>query len=234
VSRLGYLAFDRVGTWGHALLAVDDNGLMWSITANGTAKVIENFGVGTKPEGIDVAPLAFGGLGGYLLVCLERGGSPSVVAIPPNDTSKVLTIAPFPAEEPERVLTIQPNSDLSAAKLDGTVLRVPAANLTRYAGSLLVITEGDIFPTATMTVLNAAGGNVTATRLMEQDHAHFEGADFVPSGASQPFTSSSTGAAASGSVGGSDLSLTGPILIAVVAAVVIGAVALSIRRRRRA
>src|SRR4029077_2831840 len=50
-SRIGYLAFDEVGSWGHALLAVDDNGLVWSISANGTANVIADFGVGLKPEG---------------------------------------------------------------------------------------------------------------------------------------------------------------------------------------
>src|SRR5205814_1857487 len=132
---IGYLAFDRVGTWGHALLAVDDNGLLWSIAADGTAKVIADFGAGLKPEGLVVAPLTFGNFGGDLFVSLERK-APKVVAIPPDDPSRIITIAEFPGEEPERILSIPPDSDLFVAKfVEGTVLKITAVNFSGYAGS---------------------------------------------------------------------------------------------------
>jgi hypothetical protein len=235
-SRIGYLAFDRVGTWGHDLLAVDDNGLLWSVAANGTAKVIENFGAGQKPEGIAVAPLTFGGLGGYLVICLEHGTT-RVVAIPPNDTGKIITLAQFPGEEPERVLSIPPNSDLFAAKwTDGTIVRVPAANLSKQAGSLLVITEGDVSATGSITVLNAVGQNVTQARIFEEtDHPHFEGADFVQSGGSPPSTNATTNSGPDYSfLGWSRAARIAPILVAALAvAAIIAIFTFSVRRSRR-
>jgi len=232
VSRIGYLAFDQVGSWGHALLAVDDNGLLWSISANGTAKVIEDFGVGLKPEGIAVAPLTFGSFGGDLIVSLERK-APQVVAISPSDTSKVVTIAQFPNEEPERVLFIPSDSDLFIAKfVEGTVLKITAVNFSGYAGSLLVITEADIFPTATITVLRAAGPNVTETRIYQETHPHFEAAAFVPSGASRSLTgNASSSASTSAPLGGVLTSEAAPILVAVVAAI---AVVVFVLRKKRA
>ncbi len=231
VSRIGYLAFDEVGSWGHALLAVDDNGLLWSISANGTAKVIEDFGVGLKPEGIAVAPLTFGGFGGYLIVSLERK-APQIVAISPTDTSKLVTIAQFPEEEPERVLIIPPNSDLFVAKfVEGSVLKITAVNFSGYAGSLLVITEADIFPTATITILRAVGPNVTETRLYEETHPHFEAAAFVPSGASQPSTGNSSPSAPTNALlGGVPIGEAAPVLVAVLVAILVVAFALSKKR----
>ncbi len=235
-SRIGYLAFDRVGTWGRALFAVDDNGLLWSVAANGTAKVIENFGAHQKPEGITVAPTTFGGYGGYLFVSLEYGKS--LVAIAPNDTSKVITVTQFPSEAPERVLTIPSNSDLFVAKwIEGTVISIPAANMTKYAGALLIITEGDAEANGSIMVATAAGRNLTETVILhESDHPHFEGADFVPSQNAQ----SSTNAAATGSgnenaiLGSVPLSTTTAlVLVATVALLAVGAVAFLVLRRRQ-
>jgi hypothetical protein len=161
-----------------------------------------------------------------MFVALERV-APKIVAISPNDTSKIVTIANFPKEEPERVLSIPSSSDLFVAKwVEGTLLHVPAANLSRHAGSLLVITEADIFPTGTITVLTAVGGNVTQTRLYAETHPHFEAASFVPSGA--PESSTASGYAP---FGGVPLSQSAPILVAAVAAIAV--FALAIRRNRR-
>src|SRR5437879_2487405 len=44
-SRIAYVAFDTVGTWGYALFALDDNGLLWSIKSDGTAKVLGNLSI---------------------------------------------------------------------------------------------------------------------------------------------------------------------------------------------
>ncbi len=191
--RTSYVAFDTVGTWGYVLFALDDNGLLWSIKSDGTAKVLANFSGfanaqsskvgGLKAEGIAVAPQSFGAYGGYLLITLEGAGT--VLAIPPNDTSKVTTIAQLAGEEPERVLQIPPSNDLYVAEFDtGARVRVPAANFSNYVGSMLVITEGENEPFGSLTVLQATGSGVTATRIgTVTGSPHFEGASFVPASA---------------------------------------------------
>jgi hypothetical protein len=195
-SRISYVTFDTVGSWGYSMLALDDNGLLWSIASNGTARVLDNFsnfGTGPllKPEGIAVASQSFGSLAGYLFITLE--GAERIVAIPPGNSSKVMTLYHFTKEEPERIIQIQPQSDLYAAEFDsGTMLRVPAANFTNYIGSLLVITEGENEPNGTLNVLRQSGNNVTVTRIGSVTGApHFEGVSWVPTSA-QPTTSEST------------------------------------------
>ena len=84
-SRISYLAFDTVGTWGYALFALDDDGLLWSITADGTAKILENFsnfgqGQALKPEGVAVAPRSFGSFGGQLIIILQAAGRVLAIA----------------------------------------------------------------------------------------------------------------------------------------------------------
>jgi len=151
--------------------------------------------------------------------------TPKIVAISPNDTAKVVTVANFSMQEPERILSVPSNSDLYVAKwADGTVLRVPAANLSRYARSLLVITEADIFPTGTITVLTAVGGNLNVTRIYEETHPHFEAASFVPTNSS------------SGSASGLGPPVWGPsseqALVVVAVVVAVAVVAFAIRRNR--
>jgi hypothetical protein len=184
-SRISYVAFDTVGTWGYALFALDDNGLLWSIAADGTAKVLENFsnfgqGEALKPEGIAVAPESFGAFGGQLIITLQA--ATRVLAIPPNGTSKVVTIARLPGEEPERVLVIPPQSDLYVASwVSGTTYRMPASDLSRYVGSLILITEGEVESFSSFTILQATGDNVTKTRIGTILGApHLEAASFVP------------------------------------------------------
>jgi len=191
-NRIAYVAFDTVGSWGYVLFALDDNGLLWSIKSDGTAKVLGNLSIfanaqsnrnGLKPEGIAVAPQSFGALGGYLFVTLEGAGR--ILAIPPNDT-KVIPLAFMANEEPERILQIPAASDLYVAEFDtGARVRVPAANFTNFVGSLLVITEGENEPFGSFTVLQPAGSNITMTRIGNvTGRPHYEGASFVPASAS--------------------------------------------------
>jgi len=233
-SRISYLAFDTVGTWGYALFALDDDGLLWSITADGAAKVLENFsnfgqGQGLKPEGIAVAPQSFGGLGGQLIITLE--GATRVLAIPPNDTSKLVTIAQLPGEEPERVLAIPPQSDLYVAGwVTGTTYGMPAADLSKYVGSLIVITEGENEPFASFTVLQATGDNVTKIRIgTVPGSPHLEGASFVPSSLASGATTINYPPAAVPDIGGT-ATIIG--LILGVAAVAILATVLKFKRGR--
>jgi hypothetical protein len=200
-SRIAYVAFDTVGTWGYALLALDDNGLLWSITSDGTAKVLGNFSSfanaqssqvgGLKPEGIAVAPQSFGAFGGYLFITLEGAGK--ILAFPPNDMNK-MTVMTMPNEEPERILQIPAASDLYVAEFDtGARVRIPAANFSSYVGSLLVITEGENEPFGSFSVLQPAGNNVTLTRIgAVTGKPHYEGASFVPTSASPTVTQSTT------------------------------------------
>jgi len=200
-SRIAYVAFDTVGTWGYALLALDDNGLLWSIRSDGTAKVLANFSSfagplssqrgGLKPEGIAVAPQSFGALAGYLFITLEGAGK--ILAISPNDTSKV-TVVSMPGEQPERVIQIPAASDLYVAEFDtGARVRIPAANFSNYVGSLLVITEGEVEPFGSFNVLQPAGNNFTLTRIgAVTGKPHYEGASFVPTSASPTGTQTIT------------------------------------------
>ena len=115
--------------------------------------------------------------------------------------------------------------------VEGSVLKITAVNFSGYAGSLLVITEADVFPTATITILRAVGPNVTETRLYEETHPHFEAAAFVPSGASQPSTgNSSPSAPTNGLLGGVPIGEAAPVLVAVLAAILVIAFALSRKR----
>jgi len=233
-SRISYLAFDTVGTWGHALFALDDDGLLWSITSDGAAKVLENFsnfgqGQQLKPEGIAVAPLSFGSFGGQLIITLQAADR--VLAIPSNDTGNVATIARLPGEEPERVLVIPPESDLYVASwVTGMTYMMPAADLSRYVGSLVVITEGELEPFSSFTVLQATGENVTETRVgTVPGSPHLEGAAFVPSSLAGAATSGNSPSPPGPDIGGSATTIG---LILGVAAVAILVAALRFRRGR--
>ena len=225
-SRIAYVAFDTVGTWGYALFALDDNGMLWSIKSDGTAKVLGNLSIfaneqssrlGLKPEGIAVAPRSFGAYGGYLFVTLEGAGR--ILAIPPNDT-RVMPVALMPGEEPERILLIPAASDLYAAEFDtGARVRVPAANFTDYVGSLLVITEGENEPFGSFTVLQPAGSVITTVRIGNvTGRPHYEGASFVPTTASVGGTPSMTSTVPTGPGGFDTTTLAGgaAVLVAVV------------------
>ncbi len=237
-SRIGYLAFDTLGAWGHRLLAADDNGLLWSIGPNGTGRVITDFGKGVKPEGIAVAPPSFGRFSGYLFICLEYASK--VVAVPPNDSGPIVNVTQFPGEEPERVMLVPPSSDLYVAKFaSGTIFRMSASDLASYVGTLLVITEGDVKPVGSMTSLKVVDGNITTTRFYQQeDNPHFEGADFVPTSAAHGSTATQgTGASATSSTTQEGQSFNGSTVefaaVVAVVAVVVVAIGIMVRRSSR-
>jgi hypothetical protein len=117
-----------------------------------------------------------------MLVSMEKAHN--VVAVSPSDPARVVTVAQFPGEAPERVLIIPSNSDLFVAKYDlGIVVKIPASSFSNYVGLPLVITEGEAGQAGTFTVLTAAGNDVsTFTFFNDPSSPHFEGAAFVPAG----------------------------------------------------
>ena len=86
-------------------------GQLWAIDSSGRASLVTKLGDGLTPEGIAVAPPAFGKFAGDMLVSME--GSHSVVAIPRSNPSNFTTVANFPGEAPERVMLIPANNRFS-------------------------------------------------------------------------------------------------------------------------
>src|SRR3989441_2762787 len=193
-TTINFLAFDSDGSWGFLLYALGTGGQLWAIDSNGRANLVTNLGGNLTPEGISVAPSAFGNYAGDMLVSME--GSHSVVAIPKSNPSNFTTVANFPGEAPERVMLIPANSDLFLAKYDqGVIARMNSSAFSNYAGSLLVITEGEAGQTGSINVLKAAGGNVTVVKVFQDPASpHFEGAAFVPTQLATAVMTTSTGA----------------------------------------
>ncbi len=230
-KTINYLAFDTDGAWGFLLYALNASGQLWAIGSTGQASLVVNLGVNLVAEGIAVAPPTFGGLAGDMVISME--GSHKVVAIPKNSPSTLFTLATFPGEAPERVLFIPSSSDLFVAKYDqGAVVRIAASNFASYAGSLLVITEGEAGQTGSLSVLKAVGMNVTVSTLFQDPTSpHFEGAAFVPSRLTMGGSSTRTTGVAS-------LPQSTPPLYTELAAVVVAAGAavtlgIFVARRRR-
>lgn len=182
-TQIRFLAFDTVGTWNYDLLAVSADGMVWIIDSSGRASRGANLGGGLALEGITVAPIFFGSFGGDMIVGLENDSR--VVAISARDFGQVSTLATFPNEQPERVLTIPENADLFTGKSDANVIiKVPASAFSGFAGSLLVTTEGEHGHPGSLVVLKAVGSTVTkVTILKDTTSPHFEGAVFVQAGA---------------------------------------------------
>src|SRR2546427_7276479 len=227
-TTINFLAFDSDGSWGFLLYALGTGGQLWAIDSNGRANLVTNLGGNLTPEGISVAPSAFGNYAGDMLVSME--GSHSVVAIPKSNPSNFTTLANFPGEAPERVMLIPANSDLFVAKYDqGVIARMNSSAFSSYAGSLLVITEGENGQTGSINVLRAGGSNVTVAKVFQDPASpHFEGAAFIPTQLATAVITTNTGVTTSTGVPAS--TLYAGLTTAAVAVVV--AVGLAVMRGR--
>ncbi len=105
------IEFDQIGTWGNAVLVTDTDGFVYKISSSGGVQVLfelkkmqavlDLLGITDLnkqflllSEGITVAPLGFGTVGGYLII----GANCTVIAIAPNGTvTKV--VSEFPADD---------------------------------------------------------------------------------------------------------------------------------------
>jgi len=219
-----YIAFDYTGQWGYDLFALTGDGYVWAIDSSGAFTQVSSLGANLMPEGVTVASSGFGAYGGDLIVSMENNHE--VVAIS-KTTHQNTILAVFSGEAPERVLTIPDgNWDLYVSKYDhGTLKRFGSGNFSAYAGSILVVSEGENGQTGSVNVLTAAGSNITATRIFsEPDSPHFEGATFAPA---TEAVSSTTG------IGGGVSSVVFPIVAGVLAVVAIGSFVLVLRKMRR-
>ncbi len=219
-----YMAFDYTGQWGYDLFALTGDGYVWAIDSSGAFTQVSSLGANLMPEGVTVASSGFGAYGGDLIVSMENNHE--VVAIS-KTTHQNTILAVFSGEAPERVLTIPGgNWDLYVSKYDhGTLERFGSGNFSAYAGSILVVSEGENGQTGSVNVLTAAGSNITATRIFsEPDSPHFEGATFAPT---TEAASSTTG------IGGGGSSVVFPIVAGVLAVVAIGSFVLVLRKMRR-
>lgn len=177
-----YLAFDKVGTWGHQLLAVNGNGIVWIIDPSGVASRVASLGDDMFPESITVAPLDFGVFGGFLLVSEEWGGK--INAISPEPGHEVSILASFPGEPLERILFVPPSSDLFINKYEENFMfRLSHIHLQDYVGSLLVISEGEYGQPASIYAISppqSASEEFVITPIETGILGpHFEGAVFV-------------------------------------------------------
>lgn len=177
-----YLAFDKVGTWGHQLLAVNGNGVVWTVDPSGVATRVASLGDDMFPESITVAPIDFGVIGGYLLVSEEWGSK--INAISPEPGHEVSILASFPGEPLERILFVPPSSDLFINKYEENFMfTLSHIYLQDYVGALLVISEGEYGAPASIYAISPpqSGSEEFVITPIETDipGPHFEGAVFV-------------------------------------------------------
>lgn len=179
-TQIEYITFGKAGEWPYLLYALTTDGGVWAIDSNGRATRLASLGKDLKPEGLTFASSNFGYLSNSMIISLESGHR--IVALSASNKSKIIPIADFPDEAPERVLTIPDNMDLYVAKYDeGTIVRFPSSKLSQYSGNLLVITEGESGQIGSLTVLAYNGTSVSKIVLFQERNPHFEGAVFAPS-----------------------------------------------------
>ncbi|MDV3293232.1 MAG: hypothetical protein LYZ70_03080 [Nitrososphaerales archaeon] len=200
-SVIEYITFDYTGQWGYDLIALAGDGGVLAVNSSGAMTRIFSLGSNLMPEGLTVAPSTFGAYGGDLIVSMENNHE--VIAISKAVPGQNKTLAVFPGEAPERVLTIPTGQDLYIAKYDqGAIQRFDSGNFSGYAGSVLVITEGENRQTGSLNVLTADGAHISVRQVFADPNSpHFEGAAFAPKAVSGSATVGSAPAGLSFNLG---------------------------------
>jgi hypothetical protein len=155
----GALAFDTVGRFGYRLLAATGRsggpqpagGLVYTIDSHGHVQRVGSYGGPGGADELVIAPGRFGSVAGDALLTVDAGASGGVVAI--DSSGRTRTIATFP-EGPNPIAPIPElagGTGRTRAPLSGLYLNddltgytylAPAAALARYAGDVIVGTEG--------------------------------------------------------------------------------------------
>jgi pimeloyl-ACP methyl ester carboxylesterase len=138
----GGLACDSVGLFGGDLIALDTMGKIFRISAGGSVGLFIDL-QSSYAEGLAIAPLSFGPLGGQLIVGQEDSGTVQAVS-PIGAVTTVISGFPGSLGRSVEDLSFVPASG-GAFFIDqyGTnqVVKVDASSFTAFEGKLVVVTE---------------------------------------------------------------------------------------------
>jgi len=186
-----FLAFDDVGTWNNTLLATTEDGSVWRIDVSGKSERIIVLGQHTWFEGIAVAPLGYGEIGGYLVLSSKE--QEKVIAISPEKPHKVIDVVSVKGEQPEHVFFIPPAKDLLIAmNEDRVIARISAERLKPYVGSMFLVTEGENNRTGSIYAITPSGDDYKVEKLFSKRNPHFEGYTFIGPANKTPVLAEST------------------------------------------
>jgi hypothetical protein len=186
----GALAFDTVGKFGHALLAVTGRsgdktkhgGTAYAISPKGKVHTIGGYpNTGGADEAM-VAPGSFGSAAGDLLVTVDAGSTGSLVAIDRKGHAR--TLATFP-DGLNPIVTVSAGGKQKVASglyvtdtASENVFFAPAAQLGAAPGTVIVGSELQ----GRFWIVKPAGGGYTTSELQTSlagGKYNFEGAVFV-------------------------------------------------------
>lgn len=169
----GTLAFDRQGGFGFAMLVAtggsgSDGGNVYALDAAGSIRTLGAYPGPGGADGIELAPSRFGSAANDLLLAIDSTGNPStygaVLAMKPDGSVRRLVALP---EGINPIVAIgradaphgRATAGLYVADTKSTnVFRAPAAQLRRYAGSVMVGTE----TTARLWIVEPSGAGYRA------------------------------------------------------------------------
>ena len=187
----GALAVDRVGRFGHRLVAAtgrsgEDGGTLYTIEPAGAVHRIGSYPGPGGAENVVIAPATFGSQGGSALITIDKGDTyGSLVAVGPDGTAT--TIARFPdganpiAFVPSRLRANGvPAAGFYVVDTNlGQVLVASASQFSGHSGAAIVGTEVK----GQMWLVEPHGSSFDAvqvqTNLADQSY-NLEGATFVP------------------------------------------------------
>ncbi len=173
-----FFTFDTVGSWNFSMLATTEDGSVWTIDPEGNHRRIIVLGQRTWLEGITVAPIGFGQIGGDIILAVEEGEK--VIAISPLEGNRVLEVALFPGELPEKIEVIPPSKDLFISLVDADeIVKIDRSELVDYVGSLLLITEGRNNTYGSINIITSSQDEFQVLTLFREFNVHFEDAIFV-------------------------------------------------------
>jgi hypothetical protein len=186
----GALAVDRVGRFGHLLVAAsgrsgDDGGSVYTIDRNGTVRKVGSYPGPGGAENVVIAPATFGSQAGSALLTLDKDSTRgSVVAMSPDGTATTIARLPDGANPiaivPARLRsTGQPPAGFYVVDTGlQQVLVASAQQLAGDAGAAIVGTE----VRGTFWLLRPKGSRFAVTQLQTNLTASsydLEGATFV-------------------------------------------------------
>jgi hypothetical protein len=155
----GALAFDRVGRFGHRLLAATGRsgglkpagGVVYAIDRLGDVHRVGNYAGPGGADELVIAPRRFGSVGGDALLTVDAGPhGGAVVALDPGGRTRPIATFPLGPDPIAPIPKLQSSTGRTRAPLPGLYVNddktgytymAPAASLVRHAGDVIVGTE---------------------------------------------------------------------------------------------